>query len=123
MGDPSAPPPAPPPAAPAPDTNRTIMLVLAYLGVLSLVPLLVERNDKEVLWHAKNGLVMFGAWVVLFMVDVFVISIVPLFGCFYSLFMPVVGLLYLILIAIGIVKAIHGERLVIPVLSDLAGKF
>lgn len=119
--------PAPPPPAatptPPPDSNRTIMLVLAYLGALSLVPLLVEKNDKEVQWHAKNGLLLFGSWVVLFMIDVFVVSVIPFLGCLYSLFMPMVGLLYLVLIVLGIVKALNGQRLRIPYLSGLADKF
>lgn len=99
------------------------MLVLAYLGALSLVPLLVEKNDKEIQWHARNGLVLFGTWVVLFMIDVFVVSVIPFLGCLYSLFMPMVGLLYLVLIVLAIVKALSGQRLVIPYLSGLADKF
>ena len=99
------------------------MLVLAYLGALSLVPLLVEKNDKEIQWHARNGLVLFGAWVVLFMIDVFVVSVIPVLGCLYSLFMPMVGLLSLVLIVLAIVQALSGQRLVSPYLSGLADKF
>lgn len=123
MPDEPAPPPPPAPPSPPPDSNRTIMLVLAYLGALSLVPLLVEKNDKEVQWHARNGLLLFGSWVVLFMIDVFVVSVIPFLGCLYSMFMPMVGLLYLVLIVLGIVKALNGQRLVIPYLSGLADKF
>jgi uncharacterized membrane protein len=121
--EPVQPPPTEPPSTPSPDSNRTIMFVLAYLGALSLVPLLVEKNDKEIQWHAKNGLLMFGAWVVAFMIDVFVVSVIPFLGCLYSLLMPMVGLLYLVLIVLGIVKALNGQRLVIPYLSGLADKF
>lgn len=120
--EPAPPPPAAPPSPP-PDSNRTIMLVLAYLGALSLVPLLVEKNDREIQWHARNGLVLFGSWVVLFMIDVFVVSVIPFLGCLYSMFMPMAGLLYLVLIVLGIVKALNGQRLVIPYLSGLADKF
>ena len=42
------------------------MLVLAYLGLLALIPLLTEKDDKEVQWHAKHGLVQFFAWIILF---------------------------------------------------------
>ena len=34
------------------------MIVLAYLWVLALVPLVVARQDPEVQWHAKHGLVL-----------------------------------------------------------------
>ncbi len=32
----------------APSSNRTVMLILSYLGLLALVPLLVEKDDQEV---------------------------------------------------------------------------
>ena len=38
--------------------NRGVMIVLAYLWPLALVPLLLEKHDPEVQWHAKHGLVL-----------------------------------------------------------------
>src|SRR5689334_9501354 len=105
---------APPPPAPIPDTNRTILLALSYLPVLSLVPLLIEKNDKEVLWHARNGLVLFAAWVLFFMFDVLVLATLSIFGCLYSVVTAAMNLLYLVLIVLGIVKALKGQRLMIP---------
>jgi hypothetical protein len=47
------------PAQPgAVSSNRTIMIVLSYLWILAIVPLLVEKEDKEVQWHAKHGIVL-----------------------------------------------------------------
>ncbi|HWC65887.1 MAG TPA: hypothetical protein VG777_07380 [Thermoanaerobaculia bacterium] len=112
---PELPPPAPP--------DRTLMLILAYLGPLSLVPILADKEDAEVQWHAKNGLVLFGAWAVVCMIDVFIFATVQIFGCLYTMFMLFVGLLYLALIVVGIAKALRGERLVVPVLTDLARRF
>jgi len=112
-------PPSPPPDAPPPP-DRTLMLILAYLGPLSLVPILAEKNDAEVQWHAKNGLVLFGVWAVLCMFDIFILATVQIFGCIYTLFMTFVALLYLALIVVGISKALRGERLVIPGVTDLA---
>ena len=42
-------------------TNRGPMIVLSYLWVLALIPLLVEKDDPEVQWHAKHGLVLAAA--------------------------------------------------------------
>ena len=67
---PASPPPEPPPpgtaspGTPPPGTaspNRGLLVVLAYLWLLALVPLLVEEQDQEVRWHAKHGLLLFGA--------------------------------------------------------------
>lgn len=122
MADEPTPPGEPPPPAPAPP-DRTLMLILAYMGPFSLVPILVEKEDAEVQWHAKNGLVLFGAWAAICIVDVFLFATIQAFGCLYTLFMTFLGLVYLALIVIGIAKALRGERLVVPVLTDLARKF
>ena len=117
-------PPVPPPEPPAPaPPDRTLMLILAYLGPLSLVPILVEKEDADVQWHAKNGLVLFGAWAVVCMIFVFFSAIVPVVSCLYTLFMTFVFFFYAALIVIGMARALRGERLVIPVLTDLARRF
>lgn len=112
-----------PPTSPRDDSSRKVMLVLAYLAVLALVPYLLEKDDKEIQWHSKNGLLLFGAWVALFMVDIFVLSLIRLFGCLLSIFVPATILLYLVIVAVGIIKALSGERLRIPGISSLADRF
>ena len=32
--------------------NRGVMIVLAYLWPLAIVPLLLEKNDADLQWHA-----------------------------------------------------------------------
>jgi uncharacterized membrane protein len=121
---PPAPPSGPPPEPPAvPPPDRTLMLILAYLGPLSLVPIMVEKEDAEVQWQAKNGLAIFGAFAVVCMVFVFLSALVPIVSCLYTLFMAFVLCFYCALIVIGIAKALRGERLVVPVLTDLARRF
>jgi len=121
MSEPSVPPP--PPAAPAGGSeNRTLMLVLSYLGLLSLVPLLVEKKDKEVQWHAKNGLVLFLFFVALSIV-ISIVGMVPVVGCFVMFLHIFVWIGYLVVIILGIVKATKGERFVLPGISQFADKF
>ncbi|HKB69671.1 MAG TPA: hypothetical protein VKH46_02440 [Thermoanaerobaculia bacterium] len=114
-------PPAEPPAPAPPD--RTLMLILAYLGPLSLVPILAEKEDAEVQWQAKNGLVLFGAFAVACMIAVFLSALFAIFGCLYWIATTFLMLFYAALIVVGIAKALRGERLVIPVLTDLARRF
>ena len=112
-----------PPQEPPTDPNRTVMLVLAYLGPLCLVPLLIDKEDKEVRWHARNGLVFFAAWVGIFVLDnLLFLNLHPL-GCLITLLMPLVGLAYLALVVAAIVKALDGKRLMVPGLSTLADRF
>jgi uncharacterized membrane protein len=98
------------------------MLVLAYLWILGLIPLLVEKDDKEVQWHSKNGLVLLAAEFVLWVV-LTVLGFVPVLGCVTIIVMPLLFLGALILRVIAIVKATKGERLVIPGLSQYADQF
>ena len=118
---PQVPPPQvpPPPVPPPPLRRNTGMLILAYLGLLALVPLLTEKDDPEVQWHAKHGLVLcvafFGVSMMLFVAS----SVIwPLW-----LLQPPLSLAYLVVVVLGILKATNGQRLVLPGLSDLVDRF
>jgi uncharacterized membrane protein len=106
--------------------NRGVMIVLAYLWVLAFIPLLVERHDREVQWHAKHGLVLMTAEFVLIFVFVVVISVVTLrtmgFGCALAMLFVFgfVGMLGLHVVAI--LKGMGGGRLIIPGLSGYADR-
>ena len=115
---PPPPPPPPPPAAGPASSNRSVMLVLSYLGILALIPLLTEKDDREVQWHARHGLVLLVAYLVL-TVGVFIASMV--LGFFGLLQIPLwIG--YLVVIILGITNALNGKRFVIPGVSELAEK-
>lgn len=96
------------------------MNVLSYLWILALIPFLTQKEDAEIQWHAKNGLVITAAEFVAYLI-VFVLSMITAFlGCFLN---PVVFLGFVILRIIGIVKANKGERLVVPGVSQFADSF
>ncbi len=93
------------------------MLVLSYLGPLALIPFLMEQEDEEVKWHSRHGLVLLVAWIILSIV-IFILSFVPVLGCFFSLLSLFLGLGILVVHIICIVKALNGERFLIPYVSD-----
>ncbi|MGH9340023.1 MAG: DUF4870 domain-containing protein [Acidobacteriota bacterium] len=99
------------------------MLVLSYLGLLALIPLLVEKEDPEVQWHAKNGLVFFISWIALsIMLSMlsYIPALGPLLGCVIG---PILWLGILAIHIIAMVKAINGERLRLPVISDFTDRW
>jgi uncharacterized membrane protein len=117
-------------ASPQLPSDKTAMLILSYLGLLALIPLLVEKEDRNVQWHAKHGLVLFAAAVVLSLVLYFIsaiVTMVPGLGCLVSLisFFASMGLMvgYLIVIIVAIMKALKGERFLVPGISEYASKF
>ena len=129
MSEPNVPPPpsyTPPPpptgTTPPPGTaspNRSIMLVLAYLGILAVIPLVVEKNDPEVQWHAKHGLVLLVAEILLAVVIGIITHVMPFAGCVLWMIWPLILILHIVLI----VKAVNGQRLLIPGISQFADQF
>jgi uncharacterized membrane protein len=107
----------------APSSNRNVMIVLSYLWLLALVPLLTEKDDKEVQWHAKHGLVLMVAELFLWIVITILLGPLGIFGCIAALFTPILALGQLVLHVMAIVKGINGQRLIIPGLSEFADKF
>ena len=107
--------------------NRNVMIVLAYLWVLALIPLLVEKHDAEVQWHAKHGLVLTIAELVLLFAYIMLTSIVSLatlgIGCVLSLFLVFGWVAILALHVAAILKGVNGGRLIIPGISDYANRF
>jgi uncharacterized membrane protein len=132
----NAPPPAPPASEPPPrrtarpevvSDNRTVMIVLAYLGLLALIPLLVEKDDSEVQWHAKHGLVLVAAeFIVMIALWVLIMVITAIsggLGCILGLLWPLFVLAILVVHVLCIVKGLNGQRFLIPGLSDFADRF
>ena len=130
MSEPNVPPPPsytppPPPTGVPPGAvspNRGLMLVLAYFGPLAIIPFAMEKNDPEVQWHAKHGLVLFAAELALCVV-LFALHFVPflgwMFACVNCVLPLVIGIFHIFLI----VQAVNGKRFLIPGLSEYADRF
>ncbi len=117
-------PPPPPTGSSAGDD--TVMLILAYLGIFALIPLLVEKNKPNVQWHAKHGLVLAVTWFILFTilgVVSTVLTFVPFVGCLGWVLISLASVGVLVLHIMCILKAIKGERMLIPHLSEYADRF
>jgi uncharacterized membrane protein len=118
---PPPPPPTAPPVSPS-GSDRTIFLILSYLGLLGLITLLVKKDDPDLQWHAKNGLTLFGAeicWVILQII----LGFVPVLGCGVHILGCAVWIGFVVLVVICIVKAVQGQRFRIPLVTDIAEKW
>ncbi len=108
-----------------------VMIILAYLWVLALVPLLSKQTDADVQWHARHGVVLtvvelagVVAWSVI--VPIVLLMTGGLFGCIFALELLLAPLLVLAVVAfhgVAIVKALKGERLMVPRISEYANRF
>jgi len=103
------------------------MIVLSYLWALALVPLLFEKQDDEVQWHAKHGIVLMIAELVLLFAYMMMTSIVSLaslgLGIVLILFLVFAWVAILAVHVVAILKGINGARFVIPGLSEYANRF
>lgn len=118
----------PTPPAGAPSSNRSVMIVLAYLWLLALVPLLVEKNDSEVQWHAKHGIVLMVAEVILWIAYTILTTLLGaitggVLGCVLGIFSPLLALAIIVIHIIAMVKGVNGQRFMIPMISEYANKF
>jgi uncharacterized membrane protein len=125
MTQPTMPPSAPPPLPPQPaaaGSNRNVMIALSYAWILAIIPLLVEKEDREVQWHAKHGLVLLVVEIILYAV-LAIVSMIPVLGCI-TMFLPVVVFLgFLVVRILCVTKGINGQRFLIPGISDFANRF
>jgi uncharacterized membrane protein len=91
-----------------------VHLVLAYLGILCLIPLLTVKGSPFVQWHARQGLTL----MLVGFASMFLWPLGPL-GWLDCMLWP--GMVVMAIMAI--VKAFEGLRWRIPVVADLSEKF
>ena len=100
--------------------DNKVMAVLAYLGILVLVPILAAKDSPFARFHANQGLILCIAWFACWIAITFLKAIFPFsFWALFSLLGGLVGLGTLVLVVLGIINAVNGEMKELPVI----GKF
>lgn len=117
------------PVGGTPSGNRTVMIVLSYLWILALVPFFVEKDDREVQWHAKHGIVLMIAEIILGIALAIVnatVGSIPFLGCLVVFIGALVGFVVWIAILVvhvlAIVKGVNGQRFLVPYVSQYADR-
>ena len=120
-------PPPPPPQEPgepeekAGDVN-VLMAILSYLSIFALIPFFVEKEDEFIQFHAKQGVTLMLAEIVLSFVFMF-LAFIPVLGCIVALLELVLFFALLIFHIILMVKASKGEWYKIPYIYEYSVKF
>ncbi len=142
---PSVPVPMPPPAPPVPvaptvstpsnqiplppsgSSQNTGLAILAYLGILIIVPFFTDaKNDQFVKFHIKQGLALIILWIGAGILSLIFSYMLYTIGT--STFLPsfLFSIIYLCLITmniIGIVNAANGQMKELPLIGHLASSF
>lgn len=94
-----------------------VMGILSYLGILALVPYLTEKNNKFVIYHAKQGLN-------LFIIEIIGSAIISIAGSFLFVLSFIVSLIssafalgIFVLSILGIVDVCNGKAKELPVIN------
>jgi len=96
------------------EENKAVAM-LSYLWILFIIPLFLKQDSKFCKFHAKQGLVLFIAWLI-----IAVIGVIPLIGWLVAF----IGAIFLLVLTImGIVKSLNGEYWEMPFLGQYAKKF
>jgi uncharacterized membrane protein len=125
---PPYPPSTPPPGGQDPDVQANkVYAVLAYLGILVLVPIFGAKESRFARYHANQGLILLIAEIaygVVAMILSVILSAILVTGPggfgIYTLLMGLIGLLSLAFAAlaiIGIVNAAQGNYKPLPIIG------
>lgn len=96
------------------DLKNILIAGLSYLSFLCIVPIFFRRNSEFVVFHAKQGLVLFGIEVATIL-----LSIIPFIGLFVS---PVIFKACVLLSLWGLLSALTNRQSRIILVSQLADK-
>jgi len=111
------------PATTSNDSNDTLMGVLAYLGILCLIPFLAAKDSKFAQYHAKQGLTLFICevgvtvlwWVIMFISAFGGLGFLGLLG----LLVWLVQIGFFVLSILGIVNVVNKKMVPLPIIGGL----
>lgn len=99
------------------------MAVLAYLGVLVIVPLLSAQNSSFTKFHTNQGLVncilAVAYYVITGIIDNILYSISWSLGAMVGTIISLGSLIFVVLAIIGIRNVLHGEMKPLPMIGTI----
>jgi hypothetical protein len=116
-----------PVADPADVEKNKVMAILAYIGILVLVPILAAKDSPFAKYHANQGLILciatIGLGLVLGILSV-IIMFIPFVnvigGCFSCILFPALTVGWLVLAIIGILNAVNGQMKPLPLFPAIS---
>ena len=104
-------------------SNDKLMAILAYLGILVLVPILAGKDSKFVKFHANQGLVLIIGYIILtvacnvigVMIAAFDIYVI---GFVLGLVAWAINICLVVFAIMGIINAANGEEKELPIIGQ-----
>ncbi|MBQ2941256.1 MAG: hypothetical protein IJD97_03360 [Clostridia bacterium] len=95
--------------------QNKVMAVLAYLGILVLIPILAAPKSAYARYHANQGLVLWITEIILSVVSA-ILAFIPFIGTIIG---TILSAILLILAIIGIVNAATGKAKELPLIGKI----
>ncbi len=102
--------------------QNKVMALLAYLGLLFLVPLFAAPNSKYARYHTNQGLVLCLAAVAFGIVHVILTFLLLMISWRLSFLSTIIGLLWIafpVWCVIGIINALNGKAKELPIIGRI----
>ncbi len=100
-------------------TNNKVMAILAYFGILVLIPIFAAKESKFARFHANQGLILFIAGIAIYIVQTIFYSIFSLrLWWLISTVVGIIGLVIFVLAIVGIVNAAQGKAKELPLVGN-----
>lgn len=98
--------------------NNRIMGVLAYLGLLVLIPLFAAKDSPFARFHCNQGIVLAVAEVVVG-IAFRILRKLPLIGWIFSIIAGLASVGMFVLAVLGIINAINGRAKELPIIGGI----
>jgi fumarate reductase subunit D len=104
-----------------------VFAALSYVSIMFIIPLILRHDQDDVYFHARQGMVLFSAevviWFLLFMLESFVVALMPSNSLgLVAILGAVAWILFVGLSVIGIYFIFRNKRWEMPVLGKIAKK-
>ena len=98
--------------------SNKIMGVLAYLGLLVLIPLFAAKNSPFARFHCNQGIVLAVAEVVV-SIAFRILRKLPLIGWIFGVIAVLASLAMFVLAVLGIINAANGRAKELPLIGNV----
>jgi uncharacterized membrane protein len=95
--------------------KKTLMAVLAYIGILIIIPYLTSKEDPFVKFHIKQGLVLVVIELIIYVLGMMMWVLMPILG--------VINIAVVILSIIGIINVVQGNEKELPLVGPFSKHF
>jgi uncharacterized membrane protein len=97
------------------EEENKFMAVLAYLGILVIIPLMVARDRPFVKFHIKQGLLLVIGWALVWAIQMVYIP--------FNFLASALWFVIFVLTVLGILNAVSGKEKELPVIGQYGSRF